>query len=429
MPDRIPVDERRRVVVTGLGLACTLGIEVEEVWNALLAGRSGADLIRQFASDSLPVRFGCEVDLDRFPVDPNDEEQLAGNRTLRFGAWAADRAWQDAGLVQATFDPQRAGVCVGGGVFPDLENWVTAGFGPPGQRWTKILDAQRTRCQPASQLNLTVVSWLLSRRLGLTGPSSTVQAACTSGTQAIGQACSHIRDGEVDIMLTGGADSMMSLCSVAGFINLGALSKNPDPQAASRPFDGRRDGFVMGEGAGMIVLESLESARARGAHIYAEVIGYGSAQDSHRFTDLHPEGQGGYLSIRAALQQADVAVDQVDYINAHGTSTVQNDRVETLAIKRVFGDHAYRLAISSTKSQVGHLLCAAGGIEFLFMTLALRHGMLPPTINQEHSDPDCDLDYVPNAARAANIDVAMSTSLGFGGQTGCLIARRWNETA
>ncbi|MEM8961161.1 MAG: beta-ketoacyl synthase N-terminal-like domain-containing protein, partial [Acidobacteriota bacterium] len=267
----------------------------------------------------------------------------------------------------------------------------------------------------------------LSAAFGLAGPSLTVQSACASATLAVGEAFRRIRRGQVDVMVTGGADSMMSMFSVAGFTQLGALSRNPDPASASRPFDIDRDGFVLGEGAGILIFESLDHARARGARILAEVVGFGASSDAYRFTDMHPDAIGAAAAMRAALTSARVAPEAVGYINAHGTSTPQNDRMETLAIKKVFGDdHAYRLAVSSTKSQLGHLLCAAGGLEAVVTALALQRGVLPPTIHLRNPDPECDLDYVTTVGRRAEIEYALSNSFAFGGQNGSVLMRRWH---
>ncbi len=284
----------------------------------------------------------------------------------------------------------------------------------------------RERPEILSQQALGSVSGELSRRLDLRGPSVTVQSACTSATQAIGEAFERIRGGRADVALTGGADSMMSMFCVAGFAQLGALSRHPDPATASRPFDARRDGFVLGEGAGMLVLEELGRAVARGAHVYAELIGYGSSSDAYRFTDIEPAARGAAACLAAAVASAGVRPEEVGYVNAHGTATPQNDRMETLALKRAFGAHARRLAVSSTKSQLGHLICAAGGVEMLATVLALERGVLPPTLNLEHPDPECDLDYVPNEARPAAVAVALSSSFGFGGQNAAVVARRWD---
>jgi 3-oxoacyl-[acyl-carrier-protein] synthase II len=270
------------------------------------------------------------------------------------------------------------------------------------------------------------VSALLSTRYGLQGPSLTVQAACTSATQAVGESMHLIRSGAADIMVTGGTDSLVSIMGLAGFTLLGALSRwQGPPAAASRPFDRKRDGFVLGEGAGLLILEEMERARERGATIFAELVGYGASSDGYRFTDVHPEGTGAIRCMQAALADASIAAADVTYINAHGTSTRLNDKVETLAIRSVLSRHADRVPVSSTKSQLGHLICGAGAVELIFTVLATRHGILPPTINLEHPDPECDLDYVPNKCRTADLPLALSNSFGFGGQNGTVVVRRW----
>jgi 3-oxoacyl-[acyl-carrier-protein] synthase II len=256
-----------------------------------------------------------------------------------------------------------------------------------------------------------------------------VQSACTSATQAIGESFEMVRRGEADIAVTGGADSMLSVICIAGFTLLGALSaRNDSPEKASRPFDLKRDGFVLGEGAGIVVLEEAEHARRRGARVYAEIAGYGSSMDGYRFTDMHPEGLGAAACMSAALADAGLGPEDVSYINAHGTSTPQNDRLETRAIKLAFGEHAHRLAVSSNKSQLGHLVCAAGGIELILTALTIHHGILPPTMNLENADPQCDLDYVPNTPRERRVDAALTNSFGFGGQNGTIAIRRWPES-
>jgi 3-oxoacyl-[acyl-carrier-protein] synthase II len=422
----------RRVAVVGLGVATSLGFDVDEVWRAVLAGRSGVGRIRQFPSDAFPVSIGSEVDLDALHVRLGEPPPLVCNRTLTFARWAADRAWDAAGLTEAPIDSPRAAACVGAGLFPAMETRLD-GLTPAILDDPKALvvrNLERIRRPELSvPQDLGSVSMMLSSRFGLGGPSVTVHSACASATQAIGEAYEMIRTDRADVVLTGGADSMMSMFCVAGFTLLGALSRRPDPERASRPFDLTRDGFVLGEGAGMLVLEELEHARRRGAPILAETIGYGSSLDAYRFTDVHPDGRGAASCMRRALSGAGIRPDEVGYVNAHGTSTYQNDRVETRAIKEVFGRHARQLSISSTKSQLGHLLCAAGGVEFILTVLALRDQVLPPTINLEHSDPECDLDYVPNHCREAAVGVAISNSFGFGGQNGTLVARRWDAAS
>jgi 3-oxoacyl-[acyl-carrier-protein] synthase II len=418
----------RRVAVTGMGAVTSLGRDVEAVWEAVVAGRSGVSTITQFDSRDFPVRIGSEVDIDALQSDARTKLPKTG-RSTQFGIWAEDRAWEDARLRDGDFNPARAGVCIGASTFPVLED----NLADPA----KMLDGDhydfdyyiqvcRQRPELLAERDLGSISTVLSRRKGLRGASMTIQTACASAAQAIGESFSMIRSGEADLMVTGGADSMMTVMCVAGFTLVGALSPGRNgPARASRPFDLKRDGFVLGEGAGIVVLEELEHARRRGARILAELVGYGSSSDGYRFTDVHPDGRGAIAAMRGALKSAGVRPDQVGYINAHGTATLQNDVVETAAIKEVFGEHARHVAVSSTKSSLAHLVCAAGGIEMVLSVLALRDQVLPPTINLEHPDPRCDLDYVPNVSRKASFDLAMSNSFGFGGQNGTVLVRRW----
>ena len=418
----------RRVVVTGMGAVTSLGADLDEVWSALLDGRSGVSEIRQFDSRPFPVRIGSEV-----PPELAEDDGRLLPRAARFGLGALRRAWQDAALDGgAGLDPWRSGLCIGCSSFPVMEDRVDNVRGLlDGDRLNTLNYLQEIRRRPEllGQRDMAAVSALLSEGYPLRGLSMTVQAACTSATQAIGESFQAIRRGEADLMVTGGTDSLLSVACLTGFTLLGALSAwQGDPGAASRPFDRKRDGFVLGEGAGILVLEELEHARARGATVRAEVIGYGSSSDGYRFTDMHPEGLGAARCMQAALASAGLPPEEVDYITAHGTSTPLNDRIETMAIKRVLGEHAWRVPVSSNKSQLGHLICAAGGLEMILTVLTLERRVLPPTLNLEHPDPECDLDYVPNRCRPAEPRVALSNSFGFGGQNGTLVVRRWEES-
>lgn len=421
--------ERRRVVVTGVGLATSLGVEAEPVWNAVVEGRCGIGHVRQYDSRAFPVSTGSEVDVTQFPPDEEDEPVLRANRALRFAKWAATKAWADADLGDSR-ERTRIGVCVGAGGFPAVETRVNGHhtLASAAARWSieSLYELLSEHRELLPQYHLASVSELLSRRLRLGGPSLTVQGACTSGTQAVGEAFRMVRSGAVEAMLAGGADSMISAFCLAGFWLLGALSTHPDPATASRPFDLTRNGFVLGEGAAMVVLEPLDRALARGAKIYAEVIGYGSSSDGYRFTDVHPEGRGAAVSMRNCIADAGISASDVDYVNAHGTSTPQNDRVETLALKRAFGAHAERLTVSSTKSHLGHLICAAGALEFVLTCLSTRDGIAPATLNLHRRDPECDLDFVPLEARRMPLRTALSNSFGFGGQNGTIAVRRWD---
>jgi len=423
----------RRVVVTGMGAACSLGLEVREIWKAVLDGRSGATQIRQFDSEAFPVRIGSEVDLGAIRLEDISGVEPFLSRSASFGIWALDKAWSDAGLDNACIDRGRAGVCVGASTFPVIDdNLPDPRTFVQGDHYNADIYLDYCRSQPhvLAQRDIPSISSLFSLRHDLCGPSYTVQSACSSATQAIGESFEMIRRGDVDIMVTGGTDSMMSVICVTGFTLLGALTQQNDrPEKASRPFDLKRDGFLIGEGAGIIVLEELHSALRRQAPIHAELIGYGSTSDGYRFTDIHPEGLGPARAMLAALKSAGIRPEDVDYINAHGTSTPQNDRVETLAIKKAFGEYAYSVPISSTKSQLGHLVCAAGGIEMIFSVLTLQSQVIPATINLDYRDPNCDLDYVPNEAREARVRIAISNSFAFGGQNATLVVKRWEQKA
>ncbi len=413
--------DTRRVVVTGLGALTPVGNTTEEFWDALRNGRSGIGPITKFDTTGYPTRIAGEVrgfDPLKF-VDKKEARRL--DPYLMYAVAGAVMAVEDSGLDVAKVDGTRFGVLVGSGI---------GGI-------TTLLDTHKTliakgpdRVSPffIPMLIINMASGLISMRFGARGPNSSVVTACATGNHAIGDATRIIQRGDADVMIAGGAEAIIVDLTFAGFCSMKAMStRNDDPTRASRPFDAERDGFVCGEGAGLMVLESLEHARRRDARIYAEVIGYGMTGDAHHMTAPDPEGDGAARAMAAALGDAGLAPAAVQYINAHGTSTPYNDKYETLAIKRVFGDHARRLAVSSTKSMTGHLLGAAGGIEAIASVLALHHGVLPPTINYEKPDPDCDLDYVPNQARKQAIEVAMSNAFGFGGTNATLAFRRFAD--
>jgi 3-oxoacyl-[acyl-carrier-protein] synthase II len=431
-PDVRRPDGTARVVVTGLGALTSLGTNVRDTWCAVLEGRSGVRQIRQFPSDSFPVHIGSEVDLEELDIDgfPDHVKRFV-TRSVRLGAWALAEAWRDADLDDADFDPWTAGLVVGASNFPVIEDdeyaWPTDVL-RDGRYQDQYLAICRELPHLLDQRQIGMVSTVLAAGYPLRGPCMTVQAACASATQAIGEAYQAVRDGSASIMVAGGADSMLSAVCVTGFTLLSAASTfQGDPTKACRPFDRKRDGLVLGEGAGLVVLEELGHALRRGALIHAEVIGYGSSCDGYRFTDSHPLALGPIRCMTAALADAGISPADVDYINAHGTSTPQNDRTETFGIKQVFGERAHDIPISSTKSQLGHLLCAAGGVEFIVTVLAVEHGMVPPTINFENPDIDCDLDYVTEGARPAALRTALSNSFGFGGQNGTVIVTRAPE--
>ena len=406
----------RRVAVTGLGAVTPLGNDARSTWGATVAGDSGIDWIRAFDPGDAPVRIAAEVkDFDATDVaSPREVRKLERNVLLALGA--AREAMADARLDG--FDPMRVGIVFGtaiGGVNGILEQEeVRRERGPD-------------RVSPNFLPNVLVdsASGQLAISLGIKGPNYAVVSACATGSHAIGEAAEVIKRGDVDAVLAGGAEACMHPLIFAGFTAMRGLAVEAEhPPRASRPFDATRAGFVMGEGACVLVLEELEVARARGANVYAEVLGYGASNDAHHMAQPEPEASGVSEMMRAALRRAGVQPEQVGYINAHGTSTPLGDAAETKAIKDVFGDHAYQLAVSSTKSMMGHTFGAAGAIEAMICVLALHEGVLPPTINYEHPDPDCDLDYVPNEARQVQVDVALSNAMGLGGHNGCVLLGR-----
>jgi len=425
---------RRRVVVTGMGLVTPLGSDRETVWKRLLAGESGVDYITLFDAANFPTKIAAEVrnwDLSEVGEDPADW-QLQGRHT-RFAVGAAKKAVADSGIQAARLDPTRFGVYTGSGEgqqdFGRFTEMMVAGLAGGstldlGRFARKGLELLHPIAELEQEPNMPAGH--LASLFDAQGPNVNCLTACAASSQAIGEAVEIIRRGEADAMLAGGTHTMIHPFGVTGFNLLTALStRNDEPTKASRPFDRNRDGFVLGEGAGMVVLEALEHARARGAAIYGEMVGYGSTADAFRITDTHPEGRGAIRCMSMALTDAGLGPTDIHYINAHGTSTAVNDKVESLAIKQVFGEQAYRIPVSSTKSMMGHLIAAAGATELIFCLLAIRDNVLPPTINYDTPDPDCDLDYIPNVCREARCDVALSNSFGFGGQNIALICKRF----
>ena len=403
----------RRVAVTGVGAVTPLGHDVRSTWESALAGRSGVDFIRSFDPSGYPVRIASEVkDFDPVAVvGPKEARRLERNVVLAVSA--ARQAWEDAGV--AGVDPARAGILVGsaiGGVMGVLaQDEVRRERG-------------HDRVSPWFLPNVLVdsASGQIAIDLGLRGPNYAPVSACATGSHAVGEGAELIRRGDADVVLAGGTEACMHPVILAGFCAMrGLVAEEEDPTLASRPFDATRAGFVMGEGASVLLLEDLERAQARGARVYAEVLGYGTSNDAHHMAQPDPESVGVAEMMRAALARSGVAPEQVGYINAHGTSTPQGDLAETNAIKEVFGEHAYSLAVSSTKSVLGHLFGAAGAIEATMCVLALHEGVLPPTINYRNPDPDCDLDYVPNEAREVQVDVALSNAMGLGGHNACVL--------
>jgi 3-oxoacyl-[acyl-carrier-protein] synthase II len=412
---------KRRVVITGVGLVTPLGTGVQPTWEALLKGVSGIRRIASFDPSPYPCQIGGEVK-DFEPLDYVDKKDVKRmDRFTHFALASATMALADAGLSISAAHAHRCGCLLGVGL---------GGMATLERNHESLLRAGPQRISPffVPMLIGNMAAGQVCMRFGLRGPNSCVSTACAAGTHAIGDAFKIIQRGDADVMLSGGCEAAITPLGLGGFCAMRALStRNDTPQQASRPFDKARDGFVMGEGAGILILEELQRARQRGATIYAEVVGYGMSADAYHMTQPDPEARGVAGCMQQALFDAGMAPQDVEYINAHGTSTPYNDKYETMAVKKVFGPHAYRLAISSTKSMIGHLLGAAGGVEGVFTALTLRHGVLPPTINWETPDEDCDLDYVPNTARYTPVTVAMSTSLGFGGTNACVIFRQYAE--
>jgi 3-oxoacyl-[acyl-carrier-protein] synthase II len=411
--------DKPRVVITGLGAVTPVGNTAEEFWASLTQGKSGIGPITRFDSTGFPTRIAGEVkgfDALKY-VDKKDDRKL--DLYLKYALACAVMAVEDAGLDPAKEDGDRFGVLVGSGI---------GGISTLLESHKVLLDKGPDRVSPffIPMLIINMASGLISMRFGARGPNSSVVTACATGNHAIGDATRMIQRGDADVMIAGGAEAIIIPLTIAGFCQMKAMStRNDEPTKASRPFDAERDGFVCGEGGGLVVLESLEHARRRDARIYAEVVGYGMTGDAHHMTAPDPEGDGAARAMASALRDGGLEPSAVGYINAHGTSTPYNDKFETIAIKRVFGEHAKRLPVSSTKSMTGHLLGAAGGIEAIATTLALHHGILPPTINFEKPDPECDLDYVPNQARKQDVDVALSNAFGFGGTNATLAFRKY----
>jgi 3-oxoacyl-[acyl-carrier-protein] synthase II len=413
----------RRVVVTGMGAVTPLGTGRQKSWDALLKGESGIGHITGFDASDYTCRIAGEVrDFD--PLDFADRKDVRRmDRFTQFALAGAVMAVEESGLVTSADEAHRIGCIVGAGF---------GGMATIERNHATLLQSGPDRVSPffVPMLVANMASGQISMRFGFRGPNSCVVTACAAGTHAIGEGFKIIQRGAADVMLCGGSEAAVTPLSLSGFCAMRALStRNHAPQQASRPFDKERDGFVLGEGAGIMVLEELEHARQRGATIYAEVAGYGMSADAYHMTQPDPEARGVVLCMQNALDDAGMAPQEVTYINAHGTSTLYNDKYETLAIKKVFGEHAYSLAVSSTKSMTGHLLGGAGGVEGIFSVLAIVHGVLPPTINWEGRDQDCDLDYVPNQARPASVTIAMSNSFGFGGTNASIIFRRYAEAA
>ena len=408
---------RRRIVITGLGIVCPVGNTIEQAWPNIVAGRSGIGPITAFDASNFAARISGSIkglDLDQY-IAPKEARKM--DPFIHYGMAAGIQAIEDSGLVVTAQNSRRIGLIIGSGIggLPGIEKGYQA-----------FLDGGPRKISPffVPSNIINMIGGNLSIKYGIRGPNYAIVSACSTGAHCIGQAARTIERGDVDVVIAGGAEFATSPTGVGGFASARALStRNDDPERASRPWDKDRDGFVLSDGAGVVVVEEYEHARQRGAKIYAELVGFGMNSDAYHMTAPSPNGEGAAECMELALADAKLNRDTVDYINAHGTSTPAGDKAETDAVKRVFKDHAYKLAMSSTKSMVGHMLGAAGGVEAIFTILALRDQVAPPTINLETPDPECDLDYVPNVARAMKLTVAVSNSFGFGGTNASLVFR------
>lgn len=410
----------RRVVVTGIGAVTPLGNDAKTLWENIVANKSGIDYITKVNKDDFPVHVAAEVKDFQATDFIDKKEARKMDYFTQYAVAASKMAVEDANLVIDDSNADRVGVWIGCGI---------GGMDVYEEQVRRFIEKGYRRVSPffVPMLIPDMAAGQVSIQLGAKGINSCSVTACASGSNSIGDAFKAIQRGDVDYIITGGTESPITNMAFAGFSAMKALTFNDDPKTASRPFDKNRDGFVMGEGAGIIVLETLESALERGAKIYAEIVGYGATGDAYHITAPAENGEGAARAMKQALADANMEPEEVDYINAHGTSTGLNDKFETLAIKNVFGEHAYQLAVSSTKSMTGHLLGAAGGVEAVISIKSIDDGILPATINYETPDPECDLDYVPNESRKQNVDVVMSNSFGFGGHNACLVFKKYKE--
>ncbi|MFP4081218.1 MAG: beta-ketoacyl-ACP synthase II [Candidatus Aminicenantes bacterium] len=411
----------RRVVVTGIGLVSPLGTGTETTWKNLIAGKNGISLISKFDPSDYSSQIAGEVkDFD--PLDFIEKREVRKmDPFIQYAVAAAQLAVEDSGIDLECLQGDRCGVYIGSGI---------GGISSIEDTHKKLLEKGPSRVSPFFLISTIIneASGQVSIKYRAKGPNSATATACSTGTHAVGDSFRIIAREEAEIMIAGGAEAPITPLGVAGFCAMRALSlRNHQPQKASRPFDAQRDGFVVGEGAGLLILEELEMARKRGARIYAEVVGYGMSGDAYHVTAPPEDGDGAYRAMKRALDDASLNPQEIQYINAHGTSTPFNDKIETLAIKKLFGAHAYKIGVNSTKSMIGHLLGAAGGVEAGIAALALKNQIMPPTINHEYPDPECDLDYVPNQARPAEIRYALSNSFGFGGTNGALVFKKYEE--
>ncbi|MDO8282724.1 MAG: beta-ketoacyl-ACP synthase II [Thermodesulfovibrionia bacterium] len=411
----------RRVVITGVGMVSPLGTGTEKSWNGLIQGRSGVARITHFDPDGYPCQIAAEV--KDFVIDDyiDVKEQKKMDRFIHFALAASSMAMEDSGLIITDDMAERVGVIVGAGM----------GGLPAIERYAKILNEKGPKRITPFFIPMTIINLAagqISIRFGAKGPNSAVVTACASGTHSIGDSFKLIQNNIADVMIAGGTEATISPLAIAGFSAMKALStRNEEPEKASRPFDKDRDGFVMGEGSGIMILEELEHALKRGAKIYAEITGYGMTSDAYHLSSPAPEGEGAARCMKAAINDAGIKPEDVDYINAHGTSTRYGDELETTAIKNVFGEHAYKLCVSSTKSMTGHLLGAAGGVEAVVCALSIFNKIVPPTMNLDNPDPECDLDYVPNKSRKLDIRSAISNSFGFGGTNASIVIKRYSQ--
>ena len=410
---------KRRVVITGVGMITPLGVSTDESWDGLIAGRPGIKKITQFDASAFPTQIAGEV-VGFNPEDHIEPKEIKKmDRFIHFALAAATMAMKDSGLKITAKNAERTGVIVGSGM---------GGLHAIEHYHSVYLEKGPRRISPffIPMLIVNLASGQISIRFGAKGPNSAPATACATGSHSIGDAFKIIQRGDADAMIAGGTEAVITPLGIGGFNAMKALStRNHEPEKASRPFDIDRDGFIMGEGAGILILESLESATDRGARIYAEVAGYGMTADAYHITAPSPGGEGGARCMELALKDAGILASDIEYINAHGTSTKYGDEIETNAIKTVFGEHAYKLCISSTKSMTGHLLGAAGGVEAVITVLCIHHDNVPPTINLDNPDPECDLDYIPNKARKMSVNYALTNSFGFGGTNACLVFKKF----
>lgn len=409
----------RRVVITGLGVVTPIGMGIDEYWESLISGKSGIGKIEKFDSSEFSSQIAGEVK----NFDPreffNPKSARRMDKSTQFALAAAIMAARDSGIDFSNYDPYKVGVVLGSGI---------GGMETLDKQFRTMLEKGPGRVSPL--FIPMMISNILAGQVGIEfkikGPNMVITTACASSTHALGTAYKLIRDGDADVMISGGAEAAITPLALAGFCSMRALStRNDEPEKSSRPFDKNRDGFVMGEGAGILILEHIESAEKRGAKIYGEIVGFGMSADAYHITAPDPEGEGAAKSMEFALKNAGVSPSDIDYINAHGTSTPLNDKLETLAIKKIFGEYAYKVAISSNKSMLGHLLGGAGGVEAAATLLTIKNGIIPPTINYETPDPECDLDYVPNKARKQDVNMAISNSFGFGGHNATLVFKKY----